>query len=98
MPSPPPRDWRQRLDDIRKAAASILAYTAGLDLATFARSRQTVDAVLWNFAIIGEAASNVPPEVRARYPELPWQQMRGMRNRLIHVFDYMTLRMRRSFG
>lgn len=79
--------WKQRLGDIRGAASKILAYTEGLDLAAFTGSERTVDAVRWNFATIGEAAGNVPADVRARFPELPWQQMRGMRNRLIRVYD-----------
>jgi uncharacterized protein with HEPN domain len=58
------------------------------------RSREDLDADrLLNLAlvrlleIIGEAASRVPPEEPTRYPQIPWPQIVGMRNRLIHGYD-----------
>ena len=48
--------------------------------------RKTIDAVIRNVEIIGEAANHIPSEVQNRYPEIPWMQMRGIRNILIHVY------------
>lgn len=48
-------------------------------------------ALLQGLQILGEAATRLPREVHARYPELPWRQMIGMRNRLIHGYDDVNL-------
>jgi uncharacterized protein with HEPN domain len=53
---------------------------------TFAANTLVIDAVVRNFAVIGEAARNVPPEVEARYTHVPWSKMRGMRNVVVHVY------------
>jgi uncharacterized protein with HEPN domain len=41
--------------------------------------------------LIGEAASHVPPETQAQYPEIPWAKMVSMRNRLIHGYDFVDM-------
>ena len=46
------------------------------------------DASAFDISTIGEAASNVTDEFKAIHPEIPWIQMRGLRNRLVHIFDY----------
>ena len=46
------------------------------------------DATAFDISTIGEAASNVTDEFKALHPEIPWIQMRGLRNRLVHIFDY----------
>jgi uncharacterized protein with HEPN domain len=48
--------------------------------------RKTVDAVIRNFIIIGEAAGHVPEDVCARHPEISWYEMRGMRNFVVHEY------------
>jgi uncharacterized protein len=83
------RDWKMRIEDILEAIESIDQYTAGMDLGAFVADRRTSDAVIWNFAMIGEAERHVPPEIEARYPDVPWAKMRAMRNVLIH--DYPTI-------
>ena len=85
------RDWRVRIEDILEAIEAIVQYTTGLDLDGFAADRRTADAVIWNFALIGEAERHGPPEVEARYPAIPWARMRGMRNVLIHDYRNTNL-------
>ena len=46
------------------------------------------DASAFDISTIGEAASNVTDEFKALHPEIPWIQMHGLRNRLVHIFDY----------
>ncbi len=58
----PPRAWRFRIQDILEAIASIQSYTEGMEFATFENDRRTVDAVVRNLIIIGEAAARVPEE------------------------------------
>jgi uncharacterized protein with HEPN domain len=52
----------------------------------FCLDRRTVDAVVRNFEVIGEAARHIPPRVEARHLQVPWHQMRTMRNELIHNY------------
>lgn len=58
-----------------------------MTLEEFNASDVTVDAVARNLGIIGEAAGHVPAEVRKRYPLVPWSQMRGMRNIIVHEYS-----------
>lgn len=82
----PFRDWKIRITDILTAIEEILELTKGMDAAQFAQDNRTVKAVLYNFAVIGEAARHVPPEVRADWPMLPWREMSDMRNVVIHEY------------
>jgi len=88
----PPRNWTLRVVDILDAIAAIQQFTAGMDFATFTSDRKTLDAVLRNFTIIGEAARHVPDDVIVAYPEIPWQDMRDMRNILMHEYFGVNLR------
>lgn len=81
-----PRDWKFRLEDIAEALSAISEYTADLDLDSWGRDRKTIDAVIRNLEIIGEAAANIPEEIQSKYHELPWYQMKGLRNILIHEY------------
>jgi uncharacterized protein with HEPN domain len=82
----PPREWRSRFEDMREAIRRIEQYTAGLDQTTFAANQLVIDAVIRNLTVIGEAARGVPGEVEAQYAELPWMEMRGMRNLVVHEY------------
>lgn len=52
----------------------------------FAIDRKTIDAVIRNFEIIGEASKRVPAEVRIKYPDMPWEEMYRMRNIITHEY------------
>jgi uncharacterized protein with HEPN domain len=82
----PPRSWRVRIEDILDAIDNIEHYVAGLDFDAFEADRKTVDAVERNLEIIGEATANLPDEVLARWPEVPWRYMKGVRNLLAHEY------------
>jgi len=62
----PPRDWRLRIEDILSAVGRIERFTRGLAFDTFAKDERTVAAVSYELVVIGEAAKNVPVEVRQR--------------------------------
>lgn len=87
----PPRGWRLRIEDILDSIEAILDYTSGMTLDEFSADRKTVDAVLRNFTIIGEASRHVPPEIEARHPGVPWIEMRGMRNIIVHEYFGISL-------
>jgi uncharacterized protein with HEPN domain len=80
------REWQLRAEDILEAIARIQRYTAGLSFANFETDDLLIDAVIRNFIVIGEAARNIPPEIEARHPQIPWTQMRGLRNVVVHVY------------
>lgn len=82
----PLRSWRVRIEDILDAIDNIEHYVAGLDFDAFDADRKTVDAVERNLEIIGEATANLPDEVLARWPEVPWRYMKGVRNLLAHEY------------
>ncbi len=84
--SNPPREWRFYVDDMIAFAERVIAYTDSLDQAQFVASGMNYDATLRNLELIGEAATHVPEEVRARYPEIPWRLIIATRNRLIHGY------------
>jgi uncharacterized protein with HEPN domain len=82
----PDRGWVIRVSDILDAIAVIKDYTAGMDYQSFAADRKTVDAVLHNIMTIGEAATRVPDEVMLLNPDIPWRDMRDMRNIIVHEY------------
>jgi len=82
----PRRSWRLRIEDILDALGQIRVYVGRLDESAFRSNRLTFDAVVRNLEIIGEAARHVPPEVRIRFPAIPWADMADMRNVLSHEY------------
>jgi uncharacterized protein with HEPN domain len=82
----PPREWKLRVEDILDAIAKIRRYTEAMTIDTLMADERTVDAVMRNITIIGEASNHVPAAIRNRYPEVPWDEMRGIRNRLVHEY------------
>jgi uncharacterized protein with HEPN domain len=81
-----PRDSRVYLEDILEAIGAIRDYTAGVSRESFGQDRKTVDAVLRNLEVIGEAVKRLPDEVRAAKPEVEWQKIAGLRDVLIHAY------------
>jgi uncharacterized protein with HEPN domain len=74
------------LEDIIESAKKILQYTKGISFEEFSEDNKTVDAVIRNFEIIGEASSLIPDEIKDKYSEIDWHRIRGFRNRIVH--DY----------
>ncbi|MFZ5586807.1 MAG: DUF86 domain-containing protein [Thermodesulfobacteriota bacterium] len=81
-----PREWRFRLQDMLEAVAKIQGYLAGMSFGQFQADSRTVDAVIRNFTIIGEAASKLPDQTAQRHPEVPWRKMIGLRNYAVHEY------------
>jgi uncharacterized protein with HEPN domain len=82
----PVRDWKFRITDIIEAIQDSLEITLSMDYETFCQDKRTLKAVLYNLAVIGEAARKVPEEVAVRYPAIPWREMGDMRNVVIHEY------------
>jgi uncharacterized protein with HEPN domain len=80
------RAWRLYVGDMLQFAQRVMTYTDGMDQDRFVASALTYDATLRNLELIGEAASNVPVDVQATMPQIPWRQIIATRNRLIHGY------------
>ena len=61
-------------------------FIEGLSYAEFAADKKTFNAVVRSLEVIGEAAKNVPAVVRRKYPAVPWREMAGMRDKVIHFY------------
>ena len=80
------RDQRLYLKDILAAADSIDEFTRGMSLETFQADDKTVSAVLRKLEVIGEAVKQIPDNLRDKWPGIPWKEMAGMRDKLIHFY------------
>ncbi len=80
------RHFQVYLEDIIGAIKSIEEYTANMTYDDFAKDKKTLDAVIRNFEIVGEATKQLPEKIRKEYPKVPWKDMAGMRDRLIHAY------------
>lgn len=85
----PKRDANLLLDDIALALDKIHRYTRGLDRDSFFADEKTIDAVVRNLEVVGEAARTLPADFKRSHPAIPWAKMTGLRNRIVH--DYFGL-------
>lgn len=80
------RSPQLRLEDIVEACDLVADYITGHTEQTFATDSKTRDAVIRQFEIIGEAVKDLPEEIRAREPQIPWRQIAGFRDVLAHSY------------
>lgn len=74
------------LSDIREAIRRIEVYIEKLNYRTFLQDIKTQDAVVRNLEIIGEAAKGVSTDIKKKYTRIPWKELAGVRDRLIHHY------------
>ena len=80
------------LIDMLQAAREAAAFTDGLGFVEFEQNRMAQFAILKAIEIIGEAASQVGPDFKEAHPEIPWPEIIGMRNRLVHGYFNVNLK------
>ncbi len=80
------RTYADYVRDILVHAQKAQQFVAGMDFETFRMSEEKVFAVIRALEVIGEAARHLPPTLRRRYAQIPWRNVVGMRNALIHGY------------
>jgi len=86
------RDITLYIKDILEAMDSIETFTSGMNLQEFQNDDKTSSAVIRKLEVIGEAAKQVPETIRNQAIEVPWKEMAGMRDRLIHFYFGVNFR------
>ncbi len=74
------------LADTKEAVLRINAYTQDLTFEQFLEDKKTQDAVVRNLEVIGEAVKNISEESKSRFPQIPWKDLAGVRDKLIHHY------------
>lgn len=85
------REYSDFLRDMLENAQRAILFTQEMDFDSFTKDEKTVYAVIRAVEIIGEAAAKIPEDVRAKHPNVPWREVKGMRNKLVH--DYFGVNM-----
>ena len=74
------------VEDVWEAIEKIERYVAGLDRDAFLNDEKTIDSVVRNLEIIGEAANRLPENFRTQHSEIEWRKIIGLRNRVVHGY------------
>ena len=80
------RLWKYRINDILDSIKKIQSYFEQMEFEDFQRDEKTIDAVIRNFIVIGEAARHIPDDISAKYPDIPWRVMGDIRNFAVHEY------------
>jgi uncharacterized protein with HEPN domain len=80
------RDYRDFLQDIVENAQKAISFVEKVNFQDFKKNEEKIFAVIRALELIGEAAKNIPKSVRSINPEIPWDEMCGMRNKLVHEY------------
>ncbi len=89
----PKRIYIDYLNDMVSSAEKALEFVAGMNGDEFLRDEKTVFAVIRALEILGEAAKKIPNEIRDKYPAIPWREVAGMRDKLIHDYFGVNLQL-----
>ena len=80
------RSVRLLIEDMLERIGRIERFLEGMDREAFLRDEKTIDSVVRNLEVIGEAASRLPQPFKGRHPEIPWSRIVGLRHRIVHEY------------
>jgi len=80
------RDYGDFVQDILDSINDVENFIDGMEFEDFIKDKKTIYSVVRAIEIMGEAAKNVPEQVRKKYPDVPWKPIAGMRDKLIHGY------------
>jgi len=80
------RNWKLFVEDILESIGLIESYISNMNFDDFQKDRKTIDAVVRNLEIIGEASRGIPEEIKNNHPEIDWKGIIGLRNRIAHEY------------
>jgi uncharacterized protein with HEPN domain len=87
------REIGDYIQDILEAMDNAITFIENMSYEEFAQDTKTIYAVIRAIEVIGEATKNIPDEIRKKYPEIPWKDMAGMRNKAIHEYFGVKIEM-----
>ena len=86
-----PEKYKIYLRNIDTSIESIEKFIQGMTFDQFLNDDKTSSAVIRKFEIIGEASKSIPEELKKKYPQIPWKDIAGMRDKLIHAYSRVDL-------
>jgi len=85
------RDWSLFVADMQEAIEKIASYVDAMTFTDFRSDTRTVDAVVHNLLVIGEAARCLPASIKENHPDIDWIAINGLRNRIAHEYFGLSL-------
>lgn len=85
------REIADYIQDIVEAMINAIEFVKNMDYEDFSEDTKTVYAVIRAIEIMGEAVKNIPVGFREKYPQIPWNEIAGMRNKVIHAYFVVSL-------
>jgi len=85
------REWKFFIEDILESIRLIKNYVENMGFNDFKKDRKTIDAVVRNFEIIGEASRLIPDEIKRKFENVDWKGIVGLRNRIAHEYFDISL-------
>jgi len=80
------RDYRDYVDDILNSINDVDKFVGKMEFKDFKEDKKTINATIRSIEVIGEASQKIPKPLKSKFPDIPWDKMAGMRNKLIHEY------------
>ena len=81
------RDESPLLEDIVDASQRLIELASPVPAGTLGVDRDLAEMIQWNLVVLGEAVKRMRPEIRERFPDVPWSAVAGTRDRIVHHYE-----------